>query len=188
MTGTKLLCSLITSLLLLSCTMSGDPAGWADGGFSLINSPCHSANRLDILYNKNFSGTVSYIVSPTDLRITGRTEFNNSSAIKQTVLVTPEAESFEGMELTPMLNYIAIPSLSAGTKYYVYILDTDTGDLTALTRSTMAKGTTVQTAGAISVDSYDRNNDGVTENTIEYNINFPDGYDSGSSEKWPFVL
>lgn len=174
----KLLSATISFLILISCSSpDSDSKLSVDGGFSLVNSPYHSSSRLDILYNENFSGQVSYIAVTTDLHITNANEFNTSSATKKTVTITPVDDYFNSMQLTPMLNYIAVSSLSAATKYYVYILVPRTGDLAALTGSTKASGTSQQLTYTVTGYAGD----------ITCYLNFPDGYDE-STATWPLVI
>jgi predicted esterase len=140
------------------------------GNFSLVNSQTSPSSRLDILFYKTFSGTISYILSKTDLKITNPAEFSASAAAKTTVTITADDQIYN--------DYIAISSLSSNTTYYVYILNSDTGLLTVLSRATKASATSSQETGTLSGYS----------GTITWYLNFPAGYDTAQWTAWPLVI
>ena len=140
------------------------------GNFSLVNSQTASSRRLDILYDKSFSGTVSYIVSDIDLDIKNKTQFDASSATKSTKTITADDQNYD--------DYIALSSLAGETKYYVYILNSDTGRVTSLSDTTKAATESFQITGSFTGADGD----------IPYYINYPAGYSAASLKKWPLII
>ena len=152
--------------LLMSC---GESSG-EDTVFHLSN--LYSVNTLHILYDRTFSGDISYIVSRTDLKIKTENEFNNSDAVKTDVSIAADGLIYD--------DYIDLPSLLSGTEYFVYIHDITTGTVESFTETTRQNSGSIQETGTIT--------DGAGTGTITYSINFPSGYDSDSSVLWPFLL
>jgi len=142
--------------------------------FYLINSPSASTNRLDIIYNRTYSGTISYIVSATDLGITNYTDYNESTATKTEVTITADTSGDPVYD-----DYIAITGRASNTKYYVYILDTDTNELKVLTRTTKISASRTTETGTIT---------GYGGYIISYTISFPAWYDPDSSVTWPLIV
>lgn len=164
----KTIIPLILAAFLISCeSSSGDntqPAGGLSG-FHLVNSPAASTNRLDILYNRDYSGTISYIVSTTDMGITSKDEFNLSAADKTGVSIT--ADTSDG----PVYDdYIAVTGCTPSTLYFVYIMDTANGEVRVLTQTTKPSGSRVQETGIITGYADGEYPDGYP---IEYTISFP---------------
>ncbi len=141
-----------------------------DADFSLSN--LYSVNSLYILYDKNFSGDISYIVSRTSLGITTEKDFNASTAAKTDVTITADDLLYN--------DYVRISSLSSGTEYNVYILDKTTSSVEMLVETTQKNTGSVQQTGTIT--------NGYGTGTITYNINYPSGYDRDASVLWPLLL
>ena len=160
---------LVSGLFLSGCEK--DDGG--SSGFDLINA-YDDPTRFNILFDKSFSGKVSYIISSTDLRIVKSSDFDTSSASKTEVTVSADDLSFN--------DYIRTASLGSGTEYHVYILDKNSGKLYTFVKSTRKNEGSDQVTGEFSCV------DGSTTVTIPYSINFPHGYDANSSKKWPLLL
>ncbi len=158
--------------LVVSCDMSGDSAGKPEStgtNFSLVNSQTGLSSRIDIVYEKEISGDVSYIVSASELIIGTAEQFDASVETKKTKTVTSDDLVFD--------DYIAITSLSAATKYHVYIKYN--GGVEALSKTTCPNSTAGKTAITGTITG--------SQGTYNYTITFPAGYGS-TSEKWPFLV
>jgi uncharacterized repeat protein (TIGR02543 family) len=140
--------------------------------FYLINSYTISS-ALNIIYNKSYSGTITYIVSRNDLGITSKDQFNASTATKITKSITADDLIYD--------DYITTGSQMNGTKYYVYLLDNTSGEVKSLSRTTETNSGYTQESGTI---------DGSASggSIITYTIYFPHDYDASSSKTWPFIL
>lgn len=152
-------------------------AKWTDGaasglsGFSVINS-YSVASGLNILYNKSFSGTVSYKMSRKYFDVTDAAGFDTITSIDGQGSKTITAD-----ELT-YDDYIYTGSIMTGTSFYIYLLNQSTGEVRTLTHATDTNpGYTSKTDTSTSGDS-----------TISYTIYYPYGYDPSASKTWPLVL
>lgn len=168
----KIKAEILVLILLLTPCCGSSPDNTPDTNytiyvddFTLANSLLTSTTRLDILYNTDFEGDISYIVNTSDLGITTEAEFNASSAAKTEITITDDDRAYN--------DYIQLAVLS-NKKYYVYILIKDSGEVKALTATTKASATSVQETGTV--------------NGATYYINYPAGYNSSSSTTWPFIL
>lgn len=143
------------------------PSGLSE--FALVNSQLGSPYRLDIVYNREFSGEVSYIVSAGPLAITTADEFDASAADKATTAITADDLVYD--------DYIPLSSLSSATKYYVYIKSG--AELKSLSRTTYAAASAGHSpvTGTIAGDF----------GPYDYTITFPENY-YVTREKWPFLL
>jgi len=159
-------------------TVSGDTtlyAGWTSSTpsglseFALVNSQLGSPYRLDIVYNREFSGEVSYIVSAVPLAITTADEFDASEADKATTTIAADDLVYD--------DYIPLASLSSETKYYVYVKSG--AELKSLSRTTYA----VASAGHSPVTGTVIGDFG----PFDYTITFPENY-YVTREQWPFLL
>lgn len=162
--------TVISFFLLISCGGSSSGNAGNDTVFDVINS--YSVGKLHLLYDRTFSGNISYISSTTDLGITSQDEFNSSTAVKTTASIVADDLIYD--------DYISISGLSANTAYHIYILNTDTGYLESFTKTTQQNLGSVQETGSIA--------DASGTGTITYNINYPTGYDPAGSTLWPFLL
>lgn len=143
------------------------PSGLSE--FALMNSQLGSPYRLDIVYNREFSGEVSYIVSAGPLAITSADEFDASTADKTTTTITADDLVYD--------DYITLGSLSPATTYHVYVKSG--AELKSLSRTTY----TVASAGHSPVTGTVVGDFG----PYDYTITFPENY-YVTREKWPFLL
>lgn len=170
---------LILALFSLAACSGGSDSGNGSSislnnyTFSLVKSQTGSSTRLDILYDKTFSGDISYIVSDSLLDIADASGFDRSGKSITTVSVASDELVYD--------DYITLSPLSGGTKYYVYIkTGGETGYVSAATYTVTSPGKAAITGkitGSVSgsATSYD------------YTITFPAGYGI-ADQKWPFLV
>ena len=135
--------------------------------FTSVQSLTNSAIRLDILYSKDYSGTISYILSDKNLGITDKAGYDASTATKTIRVITADDDISN--------DYIKL-SVHQNTKYYVYIL-LPTGEIKVLTETTKAR-----------VEHEESNPVTIKIGSSEFQISFPAEYDELPDRTWPFVL